>query len=195
MCKDKKIQLAIDFETAVHSGKGPGFEKWAKLFSMKQGSKAVAYLQEHGMTSYADLEALNKELTHNSNTLRKEVRLLDEAIQENAITQKQIQKNAQTRKVYDGYIRAGYSKKYMEEHEKDILIHKAAKKLSDDKGMYIIPKMQKLKEEHIALVKKRSAINFQYRKAKADKEELQIVKANIDAILKTDHQKSATQER
>ena len=193
--QDKKIQLAVDFEAAVHSGKGPGFEKWAKLFNMKQGSKAVAYLQEHGLTSYADLEALNDELTHKSNTLRKEVRLLDDAIQENAITQKQIQKYAQTRKVYDGYIRAGYSKKYLEEHEKDILIHKAAKKYFDDKGMNIIPKMQDLKAEHIALVKKRTAVNSQYRKATAEKEELSIVKANIDAILKQDHQKTTTQER
>ena len=193
--QDTKIQLAVDFEAAVHSGKGPGFEKWAKLFNMKQGSKAVAYLQEHGLTSYADLEAMNDELTHKSNTLRKEVRLLDDAIQENAITQKQIQKYAQTRKVYDGYIRAGYSKKYLEEHEKDILIHKAAKKYFDDKGMDIIPKTKDLKAEHIALVKKRTAINSQYRKAKAEKEELSIVKANIDAILKQDHQKTATQER
>ena len=193
--QDTKIQLAVDFEAAVHSGKGPGFEKWAKLFNMKQGSKAVAYLQEHGLTSYADLEALNDELTHKSNTLRKEVRLLDDAIQENAITQKQIQKYAQTRKVYDGYIRAGYSKKYLEEHEKDILIHKAAKKYFDDKGMDIIPKTKDLKAEHIALVKKRTAINSQYRKAKAEKEELSIVKANIDAILKQDHQKTTAQER
>ena len=193
--QDKKIQLAVDFEAAVHSGKGPGFEKWAKLFNMKQGSKAVAYLQEHGLTSYADLEALNDELTHKSNTLRKEVRLLDDAIQENAITQKQIQKYAQTRKVYDGYIRAGYSKKYLEEHEKDILIHKAAKKYFDDKGMDIIPKTKDLKAEHIALVKKRTAVNSEYRKAKAEKEELSIVKANIDAILKQDHQKTVTQER
>ena len=193
--QDKKIQLAVDFESAVHSGKGPGFEKWAKLFNMKQGSKAVAYLQEHGLTSYADLEALNDELTHKSNTLRKEVRLLDDAIQENAITQKQIQKYAQTRKVYDGYIRAGYSKKYLEEHEKDILIHKAAKKYFDDKGMDIIPKTKDLKAEHIALVKKRTAINSQYRKAMAEKEELSIVKANIDAILKQDHQKTTAQER
>ena len=193
--EDKKIELAVDFEAAVHSGKGPGFEKWAKLFNMKQGSKAVAFLQEHGLTSYADLEALNDELTHIANTLRKEVRLLDDAIQENAITQKQIKNYAQTRKVYDGYIRAGYSKKYLEEHEKDILIHKAAKKYFDDKGMDTIPKMQELKAEHIALVKKRTAVNSQYRKAKANKEELQIVKANIDIILKQDHRKTATQER
>ena len=193
--QDNKIHLAVDFESAVHSGKGPGFERWAKLFNMKQGSKAVAYLQEHGLTSYADLEALNDELSHKSNTLRKEVRLLDDAIQENAITQKQIQKYAQTRKVYDGYIRAGYSKKYLEEHEKDILIHKAAKKFFDDNGMDIIPKTKDLKAEHIALVKKRTAVNSQYRKAKAEKEELSIVKANIDAILKQDQHKTTIQER
>lgn len=193
--QDQKIQLAVDFESAVHSGKGPGFEKWAKLFNMKQGSKAVAYLQEHGLTSYADLEVLYDDLTHKTNALRKEVRLMDDAIQENAITQKQITNYAQTRKVYDGYIRAGYSKKYREEHEKDILIHQAAKKYFDDMGMEKLPQMQELKEENLALVKQRASVNSQYRKAKADKEELQIVKANIDAILKEDHQRTAAQER
>ncbi len=195
MSQNKKILLAVDFESSVHSGKGPGFEKWAKLFNMKQGSKAVTYLQEHGLASYADLEALNNELSHKSNTLRKEVRLLDDAIQENAITQKQIQKYAQTRKVYDGYIRAGYSKKYLEEHKKDILIHKAAKRYFDDKGMDTIPKMQELKAEHLTLVKKRTAVNSQYRKAKAEKEELQIVKANIDAVFQIAHQRTTSQER
>lgn len=162
---------------------------------MKQGAKAVAYLQEYGLTSYDDLEALNDELTHKSNTLRKKVRLLDDAIQENAITQKQITNYAQTCKVYDGYIRSGHSKKYLEEHEGDILTHKSAKKFFDDKGMEKIPKMQELKEENIALVKKRKTVNPQYRKAKADKEELQIVKANIDAVFQTDNQRTVSHER
>ena len=194
MSQDKTIHLAVDFESAVHSRKGPGFVNWAKLFNMKQGSKAVTYLQEHGLTSYADLEALNNELTHKVNTLRKEVRLLDDAIQENAITQKQITNYAQTRKVYDGYIRAGYSKKYLEEHEGDILIHKAAKKYFDNKGMKKIPKIQQLKEENIALVKKRASVNSQYRKAKADKDELQTVKANIDAVFQNVHHKIISPE-
>lgn len=191
----REIDLAIDFQSAVHSGKGPGFENWAKRFNMKQASKAVLYLQEHGLTSYADLESLYDELTHNCNTLRKETRLLDDAIQENAITQKQIRNYARTRRVYDGYIRAGYSKKYLEEHEGDILIHKAAKKYFNDKGMEKVPAMQELKEENIALVERRKAVNSKYRKAKADKEELQIVKANIDAVFQKDHQRTTTQER
>ena len=34
---------------------------------------------------------------------------------------------SRTRSVYTGYRKAGYSKKYLAEHEGDILIHKAAK--------------------------------------------------------------------
>jgi len=90
----------------------------------------------------------------------------------------------------------------MQEHSKyirDVIPEeydsKAAKKYFDDKGMDIIPKTRDLKAEHIALVKKRTAVNSQYRKAKAEKEELPIVKANIDAILNQDPQKTATQER
>ena len=45
-----------------------------------------------------------------------------------------------------------------------------------------IPTMQELKEESIALVKKRKAINSKYQKAKAAKEELLIVRANINAV-------------
>ena len=47
--------------------------------------------------------------------------------------------------------------------------------------------MQELKEEHIALVKKRTGVNSQYRKAKAEKEELSIVKANIDTVILKDY--------
>ena len=58
-----------------------------------------------------------------------------------------------------------------------------------------IPKMQELKEENIELVKKRASINSQYRKAKAEKEKLRIVKTHIDTIFQKDHQRTATQER
>lgn len=190
-----KIGLAIDFQSAVHSGKGPGFENWAKHFNMKQASKAVLYLQEHGLTSYADLEALYDEMTHNCNTLRKEVRLLDDAIQENAVTQKQIRNYARTRRVYDGYFRSGYSKKYLDEHESDILIHKAAKKYFNDNGMEKLPSMQELKGQHNLLTTKRKAISADYRKAKAKKERLQIVKANIDAIFQEDLLRTSSRER
>jgi hypothetical protein len=39
---------------------------------------------------------------------------------------------SKTRDVYKGYREAGYSKKYLAEHEGDIILHKAAKNAFDE---------------------------------------------------------------
>ena len=49
-----KVGLLVDIEAAVRSGKGPGYERWAKVFNLKQLSQAVIYLKEHGDMSYED---------------------------------------------------------------------------------------------------------------------------------------------
>lgn len=188
--------LIIDFQKVVQSGKGPRYENWAKRFNMKQAAQTVLFLQEHNLTSYADLESLTEKAVNKCNELRKETRTLGESIQENAITQKHIRNYARTRRFYDGYIKSGYSKKYLEEYEGDILIHKAAKKYFNEKGMKKLPAMQELKEQNTMLMSKKKIIYTEYRKAKAEKEELQIAKANIEAVLNEDSlRKTKFQER
>lgn len=175
--------LVLDFEKVVQSGKGSGYENWAKRFNMKQAAQTILFLQEHGLTSYSELADKSAEASKKFNELRKEIRMLDDAIQENAITQKHIRNYAKTRRFYDGYIKAGYSKKYLAEHEGDILIHKAAKNYFNEKGTKKLPSMQELKAQNAALMSKKKTIYAEYRKAKAEKEELQIAKANIDAVM------------
>ena len=51
-----KVGLLVDIEAAVRAGKGPGYERWAKVFNLKQLSQAVIYLKEHGDMSYEDLQ-------------------------------------------------------------------------------------------------------------------------------------------
>ena len=36
-----KVGLLVDIEAAIRSGKGPGYERWAKVFNLKQLSQAV----------------------------------------------------------------------------------------------------------------------------------------------------------
>lgn len=40
-----KVGLLVDIEAAIRSGKGPGYERWAKVFNLKQLSQAVLYLK------------------------------------------------------------------------------------------------------------------------------------------------------
>ena len=51
-----KVGLLINIDAAIRAGKGPGYERWAKVFNLKQLSQAVLYLKEHGDMSYDELK-------------------------------------------------------------------------------------------------------------------------------------------
>ena len=46
-----RVGMLVDIEAAARSGKGPGYERWAKVFNLKQLSRAVVWLKEHGDSS------------------------------------------------------------------------------------------------------------------------------------------------
>ena len=51
-----KVGLLINIDAAIRAGKGPGYERWANVFNLKQLSQAVLYLKEHGDMSYEELK-------------------------------------------------------------------------------------------------------------------------------------------
>ena len=59
---------------------------------------------------------------------------------------------AKTREVYVAYRKAGYSKKFLAEHEEDILLHKAAKKAFDDMGIKKLPTVKSIQAEYVGLL-------------------------------------------
>ena len=42
---ERKISLAVDIQAKLAAGKGPGYERWAKVFNIKQMAAALAYIQ------------------------------------------------------------------------------------------------------------------------------------------------------
>lgn len=49
-----------------------------------------------------------------------------------------------TRETYVAYRKAGYSRKFREEHEQEILLHQAAKNAFDEMGVKKLPKVKDL---------------------------------------------------
>ena len=81
------------------------------------------------------------------------------------------------------YRKAGYSKKFLAEHESDILLHKEAKKYFDDAGLKKLPTIKEINSEYAELISKKKTAYAEYRKARDEMKELLIVKANVDRIL------------
>ena len=52
----RKVNLLVDIQAKLAEGKGPGYERWAKVFNLKQMAAALAYLQDNGLTEYGELE-------------------------------------------------------------------------------------------------------------------------------------------
>ena len=50
-----KVSRLIDIQAKLASGKGAGYERWVKVFNLKQLSKSVALLSEHGVHTEAEL--------------------------------------------------------------------------------------------------------------------------------------------
>ncbi len=178
-----EIGLLVDIEAAIKAGKGPGYERWAKVFNLKQLSQAVIYLKEQGDMSYPELKEKAAAVTANFNTLSSQIKELESQMGSNGELQKQIVSYAKTRAVYVEYRKAGYSKKFRAEHEGDIMLHQAAKKYFDDAGITKLPSVKSLREEYAGLLNQKRKSYAAYKQARADMQELQNVKANVEHLL------------
>lgn len=175
--------MLVDIEAALRAGKGPGYERWAKVFNIKQLFQAVLYLKEHGDMNYAELKEKSDSTTANFNAVSAQIKELESKMNANAELQKQIVNYAKTRAVYVEYRKAGYSKKFRSAHEADILLHQAAKKYFDELGITKLPSVKGLREEYAALLEQKRKAYSAYKQDRDDMKELHNVRANVEYLL------------
>ena len=123
----RDFDLLIDINKKMQEGKGKGYERWAKVYNVKQVSKALLYLQEHGIRDYEDLAQKAKESSDRFRELSDSIKSKEARLSDIAELKTAIKNYSKTKEVYADYRKAGYSKKYYEKHREDILIHKSAK--------------------------------------------------------------------
>lgn len=179
----QKISLAIDIQSRLQ-GKGPGYERWAKVFNLKQMAAALAYLQDNGLTDYEQLEQKATAVTERFHKLSDQIKSTEAALHTNMELKAATVQYAKTRPVFEKYKASKYSKKFLAEHEADIELYRAA--CADFKailGGAKLPKMDTLKEEGRKLSEQKKKLYAEYRKTKADMQEVTTIKANIDYLL------------
>ncbi len=58
-----KINLLVDIENNIKAKSSPGYERWAKVFNLKQAAQTLIYLQENNIDEYDKLKNLVSEKT------------------------------------------------------------------------------------------------------------------------------------
>lgn len=179
----RKVNLIIDIQSRLQ-GKGPGYERWAKVFNLKQMAAALAYLQENGLTEYEQLEKRAAGATEDFHKLSEQIKSTEAALHTNMELKAATVQYAKTRPVFEKYKASRYSQKFLADHETDIELYRAA--CSDFKRILAggrLPKMNALKEDGHRLSKQKKKLYAEYRRAKQEMQEVMAAKANIDYLL------------
>ena len=181
--KQTQINLLIDIQARMQQGKGPGYQHWAKSFNLKQMAQTVLYLQERGLLDYDELVKKASGASARFRELSAEIKAAEQRMAELSVMRSHIINYAKTRDTYVAYRKAGYSKKYLSEHESNILLHKAAKKFFDDAGVQKLPSVKEINAEYAELLAKKKTAYAEYTKTREEMKELLVAKANVDRIL------------
>ena len=100
-----------------------------------------------------------------------------------AVLRTHIVNYAKTRPVYDAYRKAGYSKRFLENHRAEITLHKAAKAAFDESNLKTLPKVKELDAEYSKLLTEKKALYPDYRKAKDEMQELLRAQRNVELFF------------
>ncbi len=180
----RRVDLLIDIQEKMRQGKGPAYERWAKVYNLKQMAAALQFLQEHGLTDYDALTAQTMAAVDRFHALAGEIQSAEAQLSKTAELMGAVVDYAKTRPVFDGYKAAKYSKKYLAQYEAELATYRAAKgTLNDILDGAKLPKMDALKQQRRELTEKKKALYAEYREAQRQMRELVAVKGNVDHLL------------
>ena len=193
----RRVNLLIDIQERMRQGKGPAYERWAKVYNLKQMAVALQYLKEHQLFEYDDLAAKTDAATERFHTLAGDIQQTEAELSRVSDLMAAVVQYAKTRPAFDGYKAAKYSRKYLAEHEAELADYRAAKAtMAELLGGEKLPKMDVLKEKRRQLAARKKALYLEYRKAQQDMRELVAVKGSVDHLRGlTDNQRNKEQAR
>ena len=193
----RRVNLLIDIQERMRQGKGPAYERWAKVYNLKQMAAALQYLKEHQLFEYDDLAAKTDAATERFHTLAGDIQQTEAELSRVSDLMAAVVQYAKTRPAFDGYKAAKYNRKYLAEHEAELADYRAAKAtMAELLGGEKLPKMDVLKEKRRQLAARKKALYLEYRKAQQDMRELVAVKGSVDHLRGlTDSQRNKEQAR
>ena len=179
----RQVNLLVDIQAKLQAGKGAGYERWAKVFNLKQMAQTLNYLSENNLMNIEDLTAKTDAATTRVHELQVTIRETEKRMAELHTLKGHIINYVKTREVYAAYRMAGYSKKFVAEHEQEIKLHQAAKEAFSALGTQKIPKVKAIQAEYDALREKKKQAYAAYHQVQDEMRQLLTVRANVKRIL------------
>ena len=180
-----KPNLLIDIQARMQQINSPGFERWAKIFNLKEMAKTLIYLQENNLTDLGELEKACDAAAQKFNDLSDQSKAASARMKDISELQKHIGAYGKTREIYAQYRKLTGSKreKFYEQHSSEITACQAAKRYFDSLGLKKLPSIQSLKQEYAKLEAENKKRYPEYKQTREKMIELLTAKNNVEQIL------------
>ena len=179
----KMVNLLIDIQAKIDAGKGAGYERWAKIFNLKEAAKTLNFLIDNDLTDYDELTARAERAEADFNASSKRIKQLEARLSEVKQLKTHIINYTKTREVYAAYKKSRHKKEFLEKHGDEIAQHEAAKKAFDALGGKPIPKVAQLSEEYAKLLAEKQTEYERYKTYRQEMLTYETAKQNVDRIL------------
>ena len=182
----RSVNLLIDVQKKLQE-KGAGYARWATVYNLKQMSKTLLFLRDHGIEDMEELHKLALEKTKQRDDILSRIRADEVRLKEIVELKKHIINYVKTRNAYEMYRKAGYSKKFFEAHREELTLHKAAKEAFDEHGEGNLPKVKDLNAEYSRLLAEKRQAYAEYRKIRDEARDLAFAERNINGLYKAEN--------
>jgi len=179
----RKVNLLVDIQAKLDAGKGKGYERWAKVFNLKEAAKTLSFLTENGITDYGELARKADGAGEKFDALSVRIKRLEGRMAQTAQLKMHIINYSKTRNIYAEYRKSRHKEKFRSEHQEEIKKHEAAKAAFDALNGKPIPKVAQLSEEYAALLAEKKESYEEYKKARKEMLDYRTAKQNVDTIL------------
>ena len=176
--RDDRIRRLYDLQS-----KQGGLQHWAKLQNLKLAAKTFAWLEEHGIDNYADLESRSAAVMEKRDTAHSSIKEIEARTAELSLVMKHAATYRQLKPVYDQYRQSRDKEKFLRGHESEIILFEAAARELKRMGAVPLPSTESMKTELAALAAKKDTLLAEYRTARSQAQEYETIKKNLDALL------------
>ena len=181
---ERGVSLLIDIENSIKAAQSRGYEQWAKIHNLKQAAKTLNFLTEHQISRYEDLTAKITEIQTESDKAGDALKEVEKRLADMAVLIKNVSTFQKTKPAYDTYRKARNKERYRAAHEGTVILHEAAAKALKAAGISKLPNLAALQAEYEKLQEQKEALRAEYGKLKKQVREYDVIKQNIDSILR-----------
>ena len=192
--RDDRISLLIDIQNNIMAQQSAGYAHWAKVNNLKQAARTMNFLTEHGIQSYAELEAILEGFSSKMQSAGNEIKAIDQRMSELKLIRKYAETYRQLKPVYDRYRKSRDKEKFLQGHESEIILFEAAARELRSMGAVPIPVAEKIEQEQAELSERQKERAAELSAARRESKEYETIKKNVDMLL-ADPQEVSSRQR